>query len=143
MSKNPILLILIKATLVTKMVCHKIKIRSMINALWNQVVKFHKETGSEEKKFISKFLLYPFFIYKNFWTPLWVKRKFLRFFSSNDRLELMVSTQKLVLKNVHQVLRFLQKCNKTQAYKQNIKKFLIFLPISLDPMHIFPNQFLC
>ena len=69
MSKTPILLILIKATLVTKMVCHKIKIRSMINALWNQVVKFHKEAGSEEKKFISKFLLYPLFHLQDFLDP--------------------------------------------------------------------------
>ena len=38
-------------------------------ALWNQVVKFHKETGSEEKKFISKFLLYPLFHLQDFLDP--------------------------------------------------------------------------
>ena len=38
----------------------------------------------------------------------------------NDRLELTVSTQKTVLKNMHRVLRYWSKCAKIQVAKPNL-----------------------
>ena len=113
-------------------------------ALWNQVVLLYKETGSKEKNWIFDFLPTPFFTWK-IPGPLynWKKKSsdYRLHGTQNDRLELTVSTQKSVLKNMYWVPRYYQKVSKIGLPNQTSKILHILADISGLGAY-FQNRFL-
>ena len=83
--------------------------------IWNQVVlMYNKEAPKVES--VNFLFLAALFSPKISTTPFITQKKFCYVYrvhgTQNDQLELMVSTQKLVLKNIHRVPRYIPKCAK-------------------------------
>ena len=92
-------------------------------------------------------MFWPLSIFKNFiWTTL--TTIFFSFFKFQDS---SINPKKMKMKSFNPKIGFgkyapcpeiLVKIHSNLAFQAKCQKFLTFFPISLDPMHIFPNRFL-